>query len=269
MSQSLRQRPNLVDARGEHWKPPTYPKATGPLGHLRARLLRFIDLQSGTIWKDLAQELPKASGTVVDVGCGLQPFRGLFPPGVNYVGIDRAETRNEFAEAAPDTRYYEGDRWPLDDGFADFILCTETLEHVREPAPFLAEMARCLKPGGRALLTIPFAARWHFIPHDYWRPTPSALAALFAAAGFTNVGVYGRGNQLTVACYKGMGVVFSLLAPRPAHPALGWLSRGVGALGIPMTLLLALVANVSTRWPGSVDFLGFTIVAEKPAASKQ
>jgi len=49
----------------EHWTPPRYVAAEGARAALRARMLRFLDLQAGTIWEDLAKELPLVSGTVV------------------------------------------------------------------------------------------------------------------------------------------------------------------------------------------------------------
>jgi SAM-dependent methyltransferase len=263
MSRPLRERANLVDAQKEieRFKPPAYPR--GGTG-LKARMLRFLDLQTGTIWQDLSNELPKVSGTVVDVGCGAQPYRGLFSASARYLAIDHADTRGSFGgEAAPDTIYYTGERWPLDSQIADFILCTETLEHILNLDVFLAEMHRCLKPGGRVMLTIPFAARWHFIPHDYWRPTPSALNHLLTKAGFEDVGVYGRGNQLTVACYKAMGLAFSLLSPQPSNVAFRWVCRGFGVLGLAPTLAAAALANATQGWQGGEDFLGFTVTAYK------
>lgn len=264
MTRPLADRSNLVTSREEHWKPPTYAARAGVVAAVRARVLRFFDLQSGTIWADLARELPLVTGTVVDVGCGLQPFRPLFGDGVKYIGIDYADTRDTFKVHAPDTIYYSGDRWPLESETADFILCTETLEHVLDSRVFLSEVFRCLKPGGRVIFTVPFAARWHFVPYDYWRPTPSALDHLLRSAGLVDVGVYGRGNQLTVACYKSMGFVFSLLSPQPSNVAFEWLCRVVGAAGVPAMVALAVLANLTMGWQGAVDFLGFTVTAKKP-----
>ncbi len=85
---------------------------------------------------------------------------------------------------------------------ADTVLCTETLEHVLDPPGFLAEAKRSLRPGGRLILTVPFAARWHYVPFDYWRFTPSGIKHLLSESGFTEIKVYRRGNALTVACYK-------------------------------------------------------------------
>ena len=39
------------------------------------------------------------------------------------------------------------------------------------------------------LLTVPFAARWHFVPYDYWRFTPSSFRYLLETTGFSD----GRG----------------------------------------------------------------------------
>ena len=98
------------------------------------------------------------------------------------------------------------------DGEADAVLCTETLEHVRDAGAFLSELNRALAPGGQLILTVPFAARWHFVPYDYWRYTPSGLAHVLSEAGFCEVRIYARGGALAVAGYKVLGYVLLLLA---------------------------------------------------------
>jgi hypothetical protein len=118
----LHERRNLLVSTAEHWTPPSYVAPEGLRAALRARALRFLDLQAGTIWEDLAKELPLVSGTVVDVGCGVQPYRQLFSDRVRYVGIDYADTLATFRVEAPDTAYYSGDRWPHESGLADFVL---------------------------------------------------------------------------------------------------------------------------------------------------
>lgn len=49
----------------------------------------------------------------------------------------------------------------------DAILCSEVLEHVPEPTHALDEFARLLKPGGKLILTAPFASLVHFAPYHY------------------------------------------------------------------------------------------------------
>ena len=97
------------------------------------------------------------------------------------------------------------------DASVNVVLCTETLEHVLETRSFLAEAARCLVPGGTLLLTVPFAARWHFIPYDYWRFTPSSLNHLLTTTGFNRRSRLCAGNALTVACYKVMTLIATAL----------------------------------------------------------
>jgi SAM-dependent methyltransferase len=161
----------------------------------------------------------------------------------------------------PNTTYFSGDVWPVTDSSVDLTLCTETLEHVLKTRRFLAEAARCLVPGGTLLLTIPFAARWHFIPYDYWRFTPSSLNYLLTAAGFHSVRVYARGNAVTVACYKLMTLILLLLMPQTASKPAGLLLRLAGLVFLPLFIFLAVVANLSLRGRGGDDCLGYTVFA--------
>ena len=59
-----------------------------------------------------------------------------------------------------------------------------TLEHLREPAAALAEIARALAPGGRLLLAAPHEWEVHQAPHDYFRYTRYGLAYLLEKSGF-------------------------------------------------------------------------------------
>jgi SAM-dependent methyltransferase len=49
----------------------------------------------------------------------------------------------------------------------DAILCSEVLEHVPEPTRALDEFARLLRPGGKLILTAPFASIVHLAPYHY------------------------------------------------------------------------------------------------------
>ena len=56
---------------------------------------------------------------------------------------------------------------PEPDNSFDAILCSEVLEHVPEPTQALDEFYRLLKPGGKLILTAPFASLVHFAPYHY------------------------------------------------------------------------------------------------------
>lgn len=56
---------------------------------------------------------------------------------------------------------------PALDASFDAILCSEVLEHVPEPSHALDEFSRLLKPGGKLILTAPFASLVHMAPYHY------------------------------------------------------------------------------------------------------
>ncbi len=258
-------RTNVGDQSEERWQPPPFVPLTGRASRAIAGIRRVLDAQAGSIWNDLSVELRTVSGTLLDVGCGAQPYRTLVPTDVRYIGIDTADAKDRFGYDIPDTKYFTGDRWPVDDRVADTVLCTETLEHVLDPLGFLAEARRSLRPGGRLILTVPFAARWHYVPFDYWRFTPSALKHLLSESGFTQVEIYRRGNDLTVACYKVSALMLPLLMPRGESSHRRLTSRVAGLLLSPLLAASIAVARLSLKRDGGDDCLGYTVLARRTA----
>ncbi len=75
----------------------------------------------------------------------------------------------------------DGTNLPLADESMDTVTCNAVLEHVRNPADLVAEMARVLKPGGYAQLMVPFVFPFHAYPVDYQRYSPSGILELSRA----------------------------------------------------------------------------------------
>ena len=199
------------------------------------------------------------------MGAGAQPFRDLLPREVRYIAVDIEEAEQHFGYRTPDTRYFRGARLPLTDGEAETVLSTETLEHVEEPAVFLRELRRVLSPGGRLILTVPFAARWHFVPHDYWRFTPAGLEQLLAQAGFREIRVYARGGALAVAGYKVWGLVLLLWSATAGGASPRALARLIGVVLLPMGAIAVLAGHLGLKFPGTAeDTLGYTVLARGP-----
>jgi SAM-dependent methyltransferase len=56
---------------------------------------------------------------------------------------------------------------PRPDHSFDAILCSEVLEHLPDPVLAIKEFSRLLKPGGKLILTAPFASLVHFAPYHF------------------------------------------------------------------------------------------------------
>lgn len=257
----LRRRELLALAPQEWFRVPAFSSS----GSLKDRLIlgvrHLVDPGAASIWQDLSILLAQLQGDFLDVGCGAQPYRRLLGPGARYRGIDRAESKDVFGYSFPDTTYYSGDRWPVEDASMDWVLATEVLEHVEDPAQFLAEALRCLRPGGRLILTVPFCARVHYLPHDYRRFTQFGLRSEAQQAGFEAVQVWARGNPLSVLCSKVLGVVLPLLQVRG-----GWRlpAMFLGLLLAPLGAAAGCLAFLTLNWGWGDDYIGYTALAKKP-----
>lgn len=73
---------------------------------------------------------------------------------------------------------------PVPDASVDAVLCTQVIEHITDHALAAAELARVLKPGGHAVITVPRPPE-PFNTDDHKREgyTEEELAALFAPYG--------------------------------------------------------------------------------------
>ena len=61
----------------------------------------------------------------------------------------------------------------------DFIVCTEVLEHTRQPFAAAANLFQMLRPGGLVFVTTPFNFRIHGPLPDCWRFSEHGLRELF------------------------------------------------------------------------------------------
>lgn len=118
---------------------------------------------------------------VIDVGCGVQPYRGMLGGFSQYVGFD-SPLRPDSATSAD--AFGDATALPFVAACADAVLCTEVMEHVADPPVMLAEIRRVLAPGGHLVLSVPFTWHIHDEPFDYWRFTEYGLRLVLERAGF-------------------------------------------------------------------------------------
>lgn len=133
------------------------------------------------------QVLPELTGRVLDLGCGVRPFeQDILCHASEYIGVDWS---NCLHGRRADIEADLNQPLPIEDNFADHIVCFEVLEHLREPKLMLTEAYRILKPQGSMVLSVPFQWWVHEAPWDFYRYTRFGLIYLFESAGFTNVSV--------------------------------------------------------------------------------
>lgn len=70
-------------------------------------------------------------------------------------------------------------RWVIGDNVFDVIICTEVLEHVRQPFYAVKEVSRMLKKGGYVYASTPFNFRIHGPLPDCWRFSEHGIRELF------------------------------------------------------------------------------------------
>jgi len=224
-------------------------------------LRRILDFQLLTIYREISVYLKSVKGSVLDVGCGDCAYKYLLKNKTDYIGIDIFNA-DSFDYTSDDSIIrFDGHTIPLPDSAVDHIICSEVLEHVSEPQGLLQQMHRVLKPGGDVFVTIPWSARFHYIPHDYARYTPSKLQELFKA--FEIKAITARGTDITVVCNK----------------LIVMMARSVSSNGkiaywkLPILLLLSPILGGAVLWAhcslwfslGSQDDpLGYTLYLRKP-----
>lgn len=163
-------------ARGERLYPRRSSRIWWHLTGLRQRMeevtARYVTGRKGSV--------------LVDYGCGNMPYRPLLAPHVErYVGVDLP------GNDAADLFMPAPDCIPLEAGAADVVLSSQVLEHVADPAAYLAEAHRVLRDEGLLILSTHGIWQYHPDPCDYWRWTSAGLRKTVEDAGFRVV--YFRG----------------------------------------------------------------------------
>lgn len=120
-------------------------------------LVRFVETRRLAIIRELAG---LAHGErLMEVGSGGGHVLRLFPQG-RLTAVDVSDVFLDTARKnlrGYDVEFVKGQLTDLALPGASFdcIVCTEVLEHIASPEPVIAEIARLLKPSGRAVITVP------------------------------------------------------------------------------------------------------------------
>jgi SAM-dependent methyltransferase len=130
---------------------------------------------------------PEFTGTVVEIGCDKSFNYKRFFSHTNYICTNIARDFDRYL----DVTNMEG----VPDNSQDAFLCVSVLEHVADMQAAVREIHRTLRIGGKLLLVVPFAFRYHG-DSDFWRFSKDAYVKLFD--DFEIVTFYHLGGKFAV-----------------------------------------------------------------------
>ena len=197
---------------------------------------------------------------VLDLGCGAGESVDLFrrfDPEVRWVGLDLPSSPEVDRRTRSDAEFttFDGERIPFPDGEFELVFCKQVLEHVRRPAPLLAEVGRVLGDGGHFVGSTSQLEPFHSLSVGNF--TPYGLALLMEDAGLAPVEFRPNIDGLTLVVQRGMGM----------HPFFyRWWARES-----PLNRFIGLFGRAARLSPRAVNaikllFCGqFCFVAAKPA----
>ncbi|UYO93967.1 class I SAM-dependent methyltransferase [Pollutimonas sp. M17] len=134
---------------------------------------------------------------VLDFGCGERPFEFYFSRfGAQAVACDLQQNRFGTVDVVLDRK---APKLPFEAGTFDAICLFDVLEHIEDDLALLGELHRILKNDGLLLLSVPFMYRFHEIPHDYRRYTPTGLQFVLTRSGFDVEEIQPMGSAIFVA----------------------------------------------------------------------
>lgn len=146
--------------------------------------------------KKASEEIP-AESKVLDAGAGECVYRKYFSH-CDYVSSDYCVGDEHWDYKKIDLVCKLSDI-PVKDETFDYILCTQTLEHVPDPDKVISELGRVLKKNGKLFISAPFIHAEHQIPYDFYRYTQYGLRHLLESNNFKNIQIAHGGGYLIVS----------------------------------------------------------------------
>jgi len=117
---------------------------------------RILAQDSAHVFLTTAQALAARAQLIAEVGCGRgamvreQPagaWQDLRGAGRRVIGLD-VDDAGKQNPVIDEFRLVEDGHWPLQDASVDLAVSDFVLEHVTDPAAFVSELSRVLRPGG-------------------------------------------------------------------------------------------------------------------------
>ena len=146
---------------------------------------------------------------VLDLGCGagdsVEQFRSLNAD-VRWLGVDLERSPEVATRTRTDAEFraFDGRSIPADDASVDVVYCKQVLEHVAEPRPLIADVARVLRPGGWFMGSTSQLEPYHSL--SVGNITPYGLRGLVEDAGMELSEVRPGLDGVTLIAHRALGM---------------------------------------------------------------
>jgi|GEM_PF-1626036 len=136
-------------------------------------------------------------GKILDAGAGHLLYKNILTKYSNdYESMDFNQTHHALTYIADiqNMNIIKSNRY-------DFVFSRNVLEHVINPSKGISEIARVLKNGGHAIITVPHLGYLHNEPYDYWRFTKYSLEKIAKEKNLEVVSIIEIGGFMSFCGY--------------------------------------------------------------------
>lgn len=211
------------------------------------------------LYTSILRFAPRIEGDLLDFGCGSKPYQSLFNHAATYIGVDIEQSGHDHTTSRVDV-FYNGKDLPFEDNHFDATIAFEVFEHIFNIDEVIVEIKRVLKPGGKMLLSIPFAWDEHEVPYDFARYTSYGIQSILERNGFEVLEI-----EKTTTYVRTIGQMLTAYLAQHAAPKNWYLSKAFQLLFIfPLNLLILILDGIL---PTSYDyFCNSVVLARKRTA---
>ena len=160
--------PALPNRHVRRYMPPATPPASGDRFQQSQFALFGVSVLKQAKWRALSRALgDEVPDRALDLGADNGVISALLRRrGGAWTSADLTDDTVDAIRrmVQTDVHRLHGSTLPFDDESFDLIMVVDLLEHVEDDRQLLREMDRCLRPGGRVILSLPTRSRFALLP---------------------------------------------------------------------------------------------------------